>query len=515
MKTILLLSSFFVHSHFFAQYQATLFDTPLNEPNAALHAIIGYPNDESKLMLIQAFGEYPHDFKLYGYDESKNVAFAPTTVCGSSSNIPVELSNGILFGGNTYSSGTEPVFFDGVQSIIVDINNGVNGSDPDFFQFEERTFFTAFNGISRQLYEYLSPTNYIQISNELVENVEIPLGIYQNNVFYRTRFQDSICSLKKALFSNNSYSVETLRTQTGVFVNWKLLGEINSQFIISEYDMMTINSSDAMNILSFDDDWNSISIYEGNYFVPYIDKWNSVKINGELYLYLGSSLYKTTDGLSLSLETELSNEWFKDYFVLNEKIYFITHKINGTHIIYNYENSDFTPKYIGKDLKKSIDTDSEIYLTEWASGSQMSKYLKFNTSEELTTYDVGINFSQPNETQNARIWSGKPTFLWSEFNFINDFGLINMDIYQIETILGIDDLENQTTISVFPNPIPSGSAINVNSSIQIHASMVDGIGREVKVLDLNEGENKIETNGLNSGVYFIKGGNTSQKIIIQ
>jgi hypothetical protein len=67
---------------------------------------------------------------------------------------------------------------------------------------------------------------------------------------------------------------------------------------------------------------------------------------------------------------------------------------------------------------------------------------------------------------------------------------------------------------MYPNPVIA-NVVTINSVEHAAYSLSDLTGKLIQLGDLNAGENQIQLNGISSGVYLMKVGRQTQKIIVQ
>ena len=75
---------------------------------------------------------------------------------------------------------------------------------------------------------------------------------------------------------------------------------------------------------------------------------------------------------------------------------------------------------------------------------------------------------------------------------------------------GIDDIEKENTIAVYPNPAKENITLRADEDIFIYSNL----GQIVKQVNNPKGEITINVSDLQKGVYYIKTGNRQQKLII-
>lgn len=118
------------------------------------------------------------------------------------------------------------------------------------------------------------------------------------------------------------------------------------------------------------------------------------------------------------------------------------------------------------------------------------------------------------------------------YTYNSSYDLISKDIYSFDkdlqeyttrdqtvyrcasTTVGIEDVQDGKTFSAYPNPVSTGF-ITINSLGKAHYALVDLRGELVKQGNLSIGENRVQLESLLSGIYILKVGNQSQKVVIQ
>ncbi len=80
--------------------------------------------------------------------------------------------------------------------------------------------------------------------------------------------------------------------------------------------------------------------------------------------------------------------------------------------------------------------------------------------------------------------------------------------------VGITEISEFNRFTVFPNPVSSGS-ITINSIEKADYALIDLTGKLLQSGDLSAGENRIPLEPISAGVYFVRVGNQSKKIILQ
>lgn len=82
------------------------------------------------------------------------------------------------------------------------------------------------------------------------------------------------------------------------------------------------------------------------------------------------------------------------------------------------------------------------------------------------------------------------------------------------TFIGLDDLEMNKAISISPNPANENLTVSLPENYsKIEGILLDNAGKELQRFLLNSGENNIDIDDLDSGIYFIEINGQSTKFI--
>ncbi|MBP1629707.1 MAG: rgpA [Bacteroidetes bacterium] len=96
----------------------------------------------------------------------------------------------------------------------------------------------------------------------------------------------------------------------------------------------------------------------------------------------------------------------------------------------------------------------------------------------------------------------------------------NDQVVMTSALLGLDDVNSATSISMYPNPAMNSTRITANGiNGKINLSIFDAQGRVAKTVDAISNNNSIDVNvdlsGFTKGVYFVRIGSDVQKLIVQ
>lgn len=93
----------------------------------------------------------------------------------------------------------------------------------------------------------------------------------------------------------------------------------------------------------------------------------------------------------------------------------------------------------------------------------------------------------------------------------------NSGEYEYSPLAVVENCNDETEVSFYPNPAELFIIINNFSSQKTVVEVYDVVGTKINTIDCEIGENKINTSQLKNGMYFFKAANTgkTQRVIIQ
>lgn len=80
--------------------------------------------------------------------------------------------------------------------------------------------------------------------------------------------------------------------------------------------------------------------------------------------------------------------------------------------------------------------------------------------------------------------------------------------------VAIDNVANESTLSIYPNPLATG-VLTVESNDTQHVLVMDISGKVMLESDLQKGENKLDLRQLSAGMYVLKTKQLSKKLVIE
>ena len=91
-------------------------------------------------------------------------------------------------------------------------------------------------------------------------------------------------------------------------------------------------------------------------------------------------------------------------------------------------------------------------------------------------------------------------------------------IYDLEDLFGYDGIGegpvmNNTTLSVYPNPVSERLTVNLNQEDEV--VIYNMMGQTVSSFQGHTGINTVDVSNLSSGIYFISAGSATQKFVVK
>jgi hypothetical protein len=196
---------------------------------------------------------------------------------------------------------------------------------------------------------------------------------------------------------------------------------------------------------------------------------------------------------------------------------YLPNVVSGTREI----TIDYMPEYLSD--KMTFNIDGGNFRLDWYAG------LYSNATFRTIMYNGSYKSSWEYDNPEREFWLG-------DFSFINELQPGDSLVYTVyvhaikdsganhhfyhtrkivcksAVITGIDDNpEMKKAMSAFPNPCQNN--LTINSQQYSIVSLVDMSGRVLKEIELNPGNNQIDVSGLNSGMYFLRDGEETVKIV--
>jgi hypothetical protein len=145
----------------------------------------------------------------------------------------------------------------------------------------------------------------------------------------------------------------------------------------------------------------------------------------------------------------------------------------------------------------SFGTPPISYLWEWGDGTSDTTIAPIHNYNTEGFYNICLSITDGTGCTSSYCDS---TFLWKTPNTMVEIVVID------ETTVGVQELEPNLTLNLFPNPFSSSSTLRLSTSIQNgKLSIYDVLGKEVKqIKNLNGKEIIIQKENLKTGIYFFR-----------
>lgn len=142
------------------------------------------------------------------------------------------------------------------------------------------------------------------------------------------------------------------------------------------------------------------------------------------------------------------------------------------------------------------------------------KFYAGSTGQYYGTTNLGLAFSPTTVSSGGfiaqyKIVGGETSF---SMTFVNTNTTFNGTI-TIQSGLGVNDIKNQPTIKLFPNPVVDILKVSTSEKTKINIFNING--QSVLTQDLEKGTNDVDVFNLSNGIYFVTVGNKTQKIVKQ
>ena len=145
----------------------------------------------------------------------------------------------------------------------------------------------------------------------------------------------------------------------------------------------------------------------------------------------------------------------------------------------------------------SFGTPPISYLWEWGDGTSDTTIAPIHNYNTEGFYNICLSITDGVGCTSSYCDS---TFLWKTPNTMVEIVVID------ETTVGVQELEPNLTLNLFPNPFSTSSTLRLSTTIQNgKLSIYDVLGKEVKqIKNLNGKEIIIQKENLKTGMYFFR-----------
>lgn len=501
--------------------QSNFVSTVMDNTNGEFTFLHELPWDQSQLVQIEReVVQLPEYHSIYHLETISNGVSTPFYIpsCADISTEPVFLDDGILATGTTPSNGKECVFFDGVYVIEFDLNLGSGDSNPYLRLVDDRVFIFANDGNTRQLYEYDKAAHTVTKITDSPIDVKNVCATWGTDIFYSTEFVNTPSSqteyiLHKASLINGvylSYVVHMVNVPFGSlrYLFWEYGHVKFGKLFLSQEDFSYANGVlSNLKIISIDQN-DQVEIVQE--IVPTEDdglrlfEWNN-----DLWSYVSYSneLYKSTDGVSFSLDVDSGLKKIANHYITgNNKLFLkLYDPVMQTHEIAAHYGTIQTI-YAGDHLDILMEDNEILYLSDWNWSDSNSIVLIHTAFDGVENIHIGDGNHPP--IRNASLMHN------GEFTFLFTYGVNDVDVLKLTGSPNAGLNDSQIELSISPNPIGSGNLLTILSKKVGKAKLVNASGRILKQFNIEIGENQLNTSFLSQGVYFLSFMNRTQRIVV-
>jgi len=491
-------------------------------PDANVYNLLEYPSDPTRLLQATWVTNPAPTPSGYVIEEITNGTLNTLSfpLCNQITLAPHEVSGGFLMPGNTTNLGNEVFFFDGTNTYTYDINPGALGSDMlSFNTVEGETYFSANNGSQYQAFRFVNASTVEQLTNETEPVISVCAKwgdtLYYNVQGFNPVTSNPVFKLKKAMWNGVDYDYAQIRElevpSGGTQVSWRdPVIKWGKLFLTESVIDWSSTQSTPRRVISVDSNSQVIEYFE--LYKLGFSKLELFEWNNKLYSYLNgeSDLYSTLDGLSFPVESTVSGGNLVDDKVVDGNFYLSVSKNNGTFDFVNYDGS-FTPLFNGPGyLKFREDNDGLFYLAQSpdVNGSAVVYYVNTAT-DEFNSVQVGDGNILPFDNASI-IFENQFTFLFQNLSPTDN----STDVLQLSNILALEEAALETG-TIYPNPITNKEMLHVKSDRSDSYLLYNSHGMKIQSGRLVIGENPIELNNLEAGVYFFVTEKSVEKLMIE
>ena len=483
--------------------------------------LLPFPNDSQKYICVQ---EVAFETNLLTVENSITTPLVFPLITNIRN--PLFYKEKIIFTGTSLNTGVEIYLFDGVNTTIIDIEEGINSSNPFAAILNDQLYIIAKKGDYSQLFKMKDDFTLEQITDELTENVSQCIYEINDKIYYSTNastdiLYDPISTIKQKDILTGIISVIDLNVAPyygSFFFNNHLY---LTTTIADSIDPTLVHSSAFI----INDDLSSLEIVA----TPNYPNWTSQSIglfefeNSLFYSkYNDNVVYKSTDGITFNVFCTLpDNNHFREVKLVDNKRFFI---------LTTMDLNTYFESFVIKSLTSSGFEDVFTYPNShghFLTGKDNYQYFVYEDYSNLKGYLLELDILA-NTTNSSIITDSAihPPYSWGQLNgavwignsfsflFGNSLNSQSFDIYSFDTDLGIDYLgENIFTFNMFPNPTNNGK-LTIKSS-EVGILTITGMdGRILQTSKIESGINDININELSAGSYLVSHNGITKTLIV-
>ena len=136
--------------------------------------------------------------------------------------------------------------------------------------------------------------------------------------------------------------------------------------------------------------------------------------------------------------------------------------------------------------------------------------------QDWNNYVLKTEFVESGGSATAPSDPYRPSYIFEGWD--TEFSNVSSDItittvYRLNTV-GIEDLELKNTFILYPNPANAKIILNTNEIQALGEVLItDMTGKIVKQFETQKSTTEIDISNLENGIYFVKAGSASQKLV--
>ncbi|PHR28179.1 MAG: hypothetical protein COA38_12570 [Fluviicola sp.] len=519
MKSIFYIFAILITSGIYAQsnYVSNVMDNSYGE-YVFLYEL---PWDQSQLIQIKKEVVQSPSFQLiYKFETISNGTSTPFNIpfCAEVSTEPLFLDDGILATGTTPLNGVECVFFDGINVIEFDLNQGNGDSDPFLTVVDDRVFIIANDGNVKQLYEYDQVAHTVtKITNGLID-VKNVCASFGNDVYYSVEYANVSAmqfeyNLYKASLNigvytySNIHSVDIPFGPSRYFYWRNSVNKDGKVFLTQESISFTSGELSDLKVISIDQNDQVETVHQ--VLPTEKDELKLFEWDDAIwaYVYYQNELYKSTDGLSFTLNVDSGLKLITNHHVTeNNKLFLDLYiPVSDIHEIAAHYGILQTI-YTGDHLHFLLEDNGVVYFSDWI-WYDSSSIVLIHTAFDVVE-DIYIDQADHSPVHNASLVHN------GEFTFLFSYAFADIDVLKLtgSPSAGVNELS--IDFSAYPNPLSSGESLFLRTDIDGVGEILTADGKVIKQLNLSHGTNVIETSSLSRGVYFVSFMNHTHRIVV-
>ena len=491
--------------------QAQVVNQIYDHDTTDLNQLRNMPFDESKLLVVSGFSFSQEGVKYHELDQTSgqliDLTFNNVDTIFSS---PEVKDDKLFFEASISGLGRELVAYDGTSTYFFDFNIGSGDSDPTIIKFQDDLYVTASDGAIRQLYKYTGGTTFLQITEEIEDDV-VQFIANRGNDYYYTTYNPLNGKFIKTTENNNGVLTHASITPMSFQESIGDVVLLNDNIFLLSYYYTFSDASYRVDRIDVNDAVTTFHFETGGQFS-----------GGHLFAYDNDLLFYRTE----PNHTEILNISVPQQPVIQVGIDPSIYQTIGGHVVQNNKLFIYGYSYIMDvsgtipvpliedastiNIVPAFETDSSFYLYEIAPfsiGGSSGIIEVSSITNQLITYPVSDDGGHFSHNHPMVANNGDVTFI-----FKTEDNIPSTDVYSLSSILSTEE-HQLASIDVFPNPTINGQfSIVLPEAGEVNLLTLGG--QIVRTERLDAGTNTVQINTLKPGIYLIKYRNRIQRLFV-